>query len=45
VLTALILPTIELYTPEPASTSVSNLPAQGNVVPFRRSSHDRDRSH
>jgi hypothetical protein len=44
-LTALILPTIELYTPEPASTNPSKAPAQGNVVPFRRSPTDRDRSH
>jgi hypothetical protein len=44
-LTALILPTIELYTPEPASISASKAPTQGNVVPFRRSSNDRDRSH
>jgi hypothetical protein len=44
-LTALVLPTIELYTPELANTSESKALDQGNVIPFRRSSNDRDRSH
>jgi hypothetical protein len=45
VLTALVLPTIELYTPELESTGVSKASAEGNVIPFHRSSNDRDRSH
>ncbi|RDS84557.1 DUF3301 domain-containing protein [Dyella monticola] len=44
VLTALILPTIELYTPEypeDAATSADD----SNVVPFRRQYRDRDIRH
>ena len=44
-LTALMLPTIELYTPEPLKTSEGHQPPQGNVIPFRRSSNNRDTSH
>jgi uncharacterized protein DUF3301 len=44
VLTALILPTIELYTPEPPESGGSATPS-GNVVPFRRTSRDRDPRH
>jgi hypothetical protein len=47
VLTALILPTIELYTPEQeeASPSHPSASAQGNVLPFRRPARDRDVRH
>ncbi|MBE1160456.1 DUF3301 domain-containing protein [Dyella acidiphila] len=41
VLTALVLPTIELYTPEP---STHNHQA-GNVLPFRPRNEDRDVRH
>ncbi|MBM7126894.1 DUF3301 domain-containing protein [Dyella flava] len=46
-LTALILPTIELYTPELADPSVEQTPIApgGNVLPFRRQSGDRDVRH
>ena len=43
-LTALILPTIELYTPEYPASETST--AEGaNVVPFRRQYRDRDIRH
>jgi hypothetical protein len=47
VLTALILPTIELYTPEPDTPSPEQAPTAdgGKVVPFRRPLHDRDTRH
>jgi hypothetical protein len=47
VLTALILPTIELYTPEQADDSSPQAPAgtQDNVLPFRRPARDRDVRH
>jgi hypothetical protein len=45
VLTALVLPTIELYTPESSNTSSDPKPAQGNVIPFHRVSKDRDLKH
>ena len=44
VLTALILPTIELYTPELPESGGSATPS-GNVVPFRRTSRDRAPPH
>ncbi|HUB88973.1 MAG TPA: DUF3301 domain-containing protein [Dyella sp.] len=44
VLTALILPTVELYTPEYPAHETST--AEGtNVVPFRRQYRDRDIRH
>lgn len=47
VLTALILPTIELYMPEqPTHTpDTSDTSEHGNVVPFRRQYRDRDIRH
>jgi hypothetical protein len=46
-LTALILPTIELYTPEPTEHQVERAPvaSDGNVLPFRPRDHDRDVRH
>ncbi|RDS85666.1 DUF3301 domain-containing protein [Dyella psychrodurans] len=46
-LTALILPTIELYTPEQDGASSPHAPAEGdgNVLPFRRPVRDRDVRH
>ena len=45
-LTALILPTIELYMPEqPVHSTEQAAPGGGNVVPFRRRSSDRDIRH
>jgi hypothetical protein len=46
-LTALILPTIELYTPEPTEQQVERTPvaSDGNVLPFRPRKHDRDVRH
>jgi hypothetical protein len=46
-LTALVLPTIELYTPElpDHSDKHSKVAQSGNVVPFRRRSDDRDVRH
>lgn len=47
VLTALILPTIELYTPEQTDNPLERTPApeDGNVLPFRRRFRDRDIRH
>lgn len=47
VMTALILPTIELYTPEQGDASSPHAPAvgNGNVLPFRRTVRDRDVRH
>jgi hypothetical protein len=47
VLTALILPTIELYTPETDEHPVERSSAASgeNVLPFRRRSDDRDVRH
>ena len=47
VLTALILPTIELYMPEreDAAPSHASTSAEGNVLPFRRPVRDRDVRH
>ncbi|GAB2574459.1 DUF3301 domain-containing protein [Dyella jejuensis] len=47
VLTALVLPTIELYTPEqPAHPAEqATLGEGGNVLPFRRRAGDRDPRH
>jgi hypothetical protein len=46
-LTALILPTIELFTPEEPNQSIERTPVaqRGNVLPFRRRSDDRDVRH
>ncbi|GFZ94121.1 DUF3301 domain-containing protein [Dyella caseinilytica] len=46
-LTALVLPTIELYTPElpDHSDGRANVAQSGNVVPFRRRNGDRDVRH
>jgi hypothetical protein len=46
-LTALILPTIELYTPDEPGHSIERAPApqDGNVLPFRRRTGDRDVRH
>ncbi|GLQ88563.1 DUF3301 domain-containing protein [Dyella flagellata] len=44
VLTALILPTVELYTPEYPTHETSTVEG-GNVLPFRRHDHDRDIRH
>jgi hypothetical protein len=44
VLTALILPTIELYTPELPEAGDEVVPG-GNVVPFRRRGGDQDVRH
>jgi hypothetical protein len=47
VMTALILPTIELYTPELAALESEQTPPthSDNVVQFRRRDHDRDIRH
>ncbi len=47
VMTALILPTIELYTPEPTLPDSEHTTAteSGNVVPFRRRFRDPDVRH
>jgi hypothetical protein len=47
VMTALILPTIELYMPEREDDSSSLAPAgtENNVLPFRRPARDRDVRH
>jgi Protein of unknown function (DUF3301) len=47
VLTALILPTIELYTPEQTDSSLERtpVPEDGNVLPFRRRFRNRDVRH
>jgi hypothetical protein len=46
VLTALILPTIELYTPEDDTRALSLGQAEGkNVLPFRPRPHDKDIRH
>jgi hypothetical protein len=44
VLTALILPTIELYSPDHPAQDTT-VPQNGNVVPFRRHFRDRDIRH
>lgn len=46
-LTALILPTIELYTPEypEQSEDQPSVPPSGNIVPFRRQHRDNDVRH
>ncbi|QAU23374.1 DUF3301 domain-containing protein [Dyella sp. M7H15-1] len=46
-LTALILPTLELYTPEPTEHTAEQKQAAtgGNVLPFRPRSCDRDIRH
>ncbi|GGA33643.1 DUF3301 domain-containing protein [Dyella nitratireducens] len=44
-LTALILPTVELYTPEHPVTSSTETTEGTNVVPFRRQYRDRDIRH
>ncbi|HTV84513.1 MAG TPA: DUF3301 domain-containing protein [Dyella sp.] len=47
VMTALILPTIELYMPEREQASLPQPPAsaEGNVLPFRRPVRHRDARH
>ena len=44
VLTALILPTIELYLPEHSAQETTTVES-GNIVPFRRQHRDRDLRH
>ncbi|GLQ96713.1 DUF3301 domain-containing protein [Dyella mobilis] len=47
VLTALVLPTIELYTPERTEDAIEpgHAPSGGNIVPFRPRDRDRDVRH
>jgi hypothetical protein len=47
VLTALILPTIELYTPDDDANAISHETRveSGNVLPFRPRPHDKDVRH
>jgi hypothetical protein len=47
VLTALILPTIELYTPDDGEDTASRAShvESGNVLPFRPRPHDKDLRH